>query len=244
MSSNVGDIFQDETKYSRGNVPTSPLDYSSQPETYKSYPECKLIDLPEPRPASTMSLSKALARRKSVREYSKTQLTIQELSYLLWATDGVSHSGHGYEFRTAPSAGALYPVETYIVANRFSDLPQGVYHYSVKKHALEEIDEGDYSERIASAALDQPMCAGAPVVFIWTAVFERAKWKYKQRAYRYVYLDAGHMAGNLALAAASMGLGSCQVAALYDEEVNKILGVDGADESVIYMSVVGHGAKD
>jgi SagB-type dehydrogenase family enzyme len=81
----------------------------------------------------------------------------------------------------------------------------------------------------------------APVVFIWTAVFQRTKWKYGQRAYRYIYLDAGHIAENLALAAVSLGLGSCQIGALFDEEINQIIGVDGKEESVLYMTVAGYG---
>ncbi len=93
---------------------------------------------------------------------------------------------------------------------------------------------------MARAALDQGMAAEANAVFAWTALFERSKWKYRQRAFRYVYLDAGHIAQNLALAAVSLGLGSCQIAALYDDEVNSLLGVDGTEESILYLSVVGH----
>jgi SagB-type dehydrogenase family enzyme len=95
---------------------------------------------------------------------------------------------------------------------------------------------------VTRAALDQEMCKAAAVVFIWTAVFQRSKWKYGQRAYRYVYLDAGHIAENLALAATSLDLGSCPIAALYDDEVNRIIGVDGTAESVIYITVIGYPA--
>ena len=93
---------------------------------------------------------------------------------------------------------------------------------------------------MAQAALDQEICAEAPVVFVWSAIFNRSKWKYKQRAYRYVYLDAGHIAENLALSATSIGLGSCQIGAFFDDEVNRIIEVDGVEESAIYLSVVGH----
>ena len=99
--------------------------------------------------------------------------------------------------------------------------------------------EGDYAVETANAALGQRMCVEAPVVFIWTAIFQRMKWKYGQRAYRYIYLDAGHIAENLALSATSLELGTCQIGALYDNEVNQIIDVDGNEESVIYMSVVG-----
>jgi len=115
----------------------------------------------------------------------------------------------------------------------------GIYHYAVEEHGLEQLQTGDFQMGIARSALDQEIAAWANVVFVWTAIFERSKWKYKQRAYRYVYLDAGHIAQNVALAAVALGLGSCQIAALYDDEANALLGVDGVDEGAIYMTVVG-----
>ena len=126
-------------------------------------------------------------------------------------------------------------------------MPPGIYHYSIADHRLELVRKGALGEELARAALDQGMCARAPAVLIWTAVFERCRWKYGERAYRYVYLDAGHVAQNLSLAAVSLGLGSCQIAATFDDEVNELLGVDGEEESVLYMSVVGRpreGAND
>ena len=105
---------------------------------------------------------------------------------------------------------------------------------------LEQFRVGDFREATAHAALDQDMTYSANVVFIWTALFERSMWKYRQRAYRYVYLDAGHIAHSIALAAVALGKGSCQIAALFDDEVNSILEIDGEKESVLYMTVVGH----
>ena len=105
---------------------------------------------------------------------------------------------------------------------------------------LEEIKTGDFGEALAHAALDQNMCSTASAVFIWTAVFERSKWKYSQRAYRYIYLDAGHVAENLALAATSISCGSCHIGAFFDDEINSILNIDGTQESAICLSVVGH----
>jgi SagB-type dehydrogenase family enzyme len=131
-------------------------------------------------------------------------------------------------------------VETYLVINRVASLEAGIYHYQVGLHQLAQIKMGDFSRGIAAAALNQEMAAAAAVVFCWTGIFARSKWKYGQRAYRYIYLDAGHIAQNLALAAVGLGLGSCQVAALYDDEVNHLLGVDGQKESILYLSVVGH----
>jgi SagB-type dehydrogenase family enzyme len=146
------------------------------------------------------------------------------------------------EFRTAPSAGALYPIETYLVVSDVSDLNPGIYHYSVQKHELETLKKGKFTREMVRAGMGQEMLRKAAVTFVWTAIFERSKWKYRQRAYRYVYLDTGHIAENLALAATSLGLGSCQIGALFDDEVNLIIGVDGIEESVLYMSTVGQPA--
>jgi SagB-type dehydrogenase family enzyme len=163
-----------------------------------------------------------------------------DLAFLLWASTGIQRIEHGYEFRTVPSAGALYPIETYIAANNVEELKEGIYHYNIENHLLEEIKLGNFGGDLAHAALGQKMCATASVVFIWTAIFGRSKWKYSQRTYRYIYLDAGHIAQNLALAAANISCGSCHVGAFFDDEINSIVDVDGTNESSICLSVVGH----
>jgi SagB-type dehydrogenase family enzyme len=175
-----------------------------------------------------------------VRQFSQKALELGALSYLLWATGGIQRQERGHAFRTAPSAGALYPIETYLVVNNVSDLDPGIYHYAVQSHHLEQLREGGFGRAIARGALGQRMCVDAQVVWVWTALFQRSRWKYKQRAYRYIYLDAGHMAENLALSATALNLGSCQIGALFDDEINDLLGIDGIAESVIYLSVVGH----
>ncbi|MDP6459160.1 MAG: SagB/ThcOx family dehydrogenase, partial [Candidatus Hydrothermarchaeota archaeon] len=209
------------------------------PETYKEYSDSRKAKLPDPVLSQNMSLDRTLRMRKSIRHFSSEPVTWGQLSYLLWASTGIQRVERGFEFRPVPSAGALYPIETYLVVNNVEGLTQGVYHYSIRGHLLDELKLGDYSKEAASTALGQRMCATAAVVFIWGAVFYRSKWKYEQRAYRYIYLDAGHMAQNLALATVSLGLGSCQIAALYDDEANSMVGVDGIEESVIYMTAVG-----
>jgi SagB-type dehydrogenase family enzyme len=248
MMSNVGDEFQRQTKCRPEAMgPDAPLPFGPgegmrwnlRPDLYKTYPDNVKVVLPEFEPDRLMTLDEVLRERKSIRSYRPTPLTLGQLSYLLWASTGVERTEQGYEFRTAPSAGALYPIETYIVANEVRDLEPGVYHYGIRSHELERIRTGDLRRQVAAAALGQTMCAHAPAVFAWTAVFARSKWKYDQRAYRYVYLDAGHMAENFALAAVSLDLGTCQVGALFDDEVNKLLEVDGTGESIVYMSVVG-----
>ena len=173
---------------------------------------------------------------------SHAPLTAEQLSYLLSGATGISRRHGGYDFRTAPSAGALYPIETYLSVQNVEQIAPGLYHYAITDHALELLFEGDHSAAVARAALDQDMCARAAAVFIWTAIFERSKWKYGQRAYRYIYLDAGHIAENLALAAAGLNLAACHVAAFYDDEVSALLNLDGKTESTIYMTAVGVGA--
>lgn len=238
MDGKIGDSFQDRTKHRRQVMEGGKLDWENKPPVYKTYPGAVVFELPPPV-SSPLPLADLLRSRKSTRRFDDGSLSLYNVSYLLWASTGIRETRGGHDFRTAPSAGALYPIETYLLVNSVEGLPRGLYHYRIKEHALELLKEGAYGVELAHAALEQDMCALAPVVFIWTAIFQRSKWKYGQRAYRYVYLDAGHIGENLALAAVSEGLGSCQIAATFDDEVNQILGVDGVEESVVYMSVVG-----
>ncbi|MDX1813345.1 MAG: SagB/ThcOx family dehydrogenase [Candidatus Bathyarchaeia archaeon] len=240
MPVGIGEEFQENTKHSRERLLSGYLDWSNKPETYKNYPSAKKISLSQVFPVESLSLVKVLKKRRSVRSFSPKPLSLDVLSFLLWASTGIQRTERGYEYRTVPSAGALYPVETYLVVNNVEDLENALYHYSVEEHALEELNTGDFGEKVAHAALEQKMCLNAQLVLIWTAVFARSKWKYAQRAYRYVYLEVGHMAQNLAVAATGIGLGSCQIGAFFDDEVNQILGVDGKEESAIYLSAIGH----
>jgi SagB-type dehydrogenase family enzyme len=239
MTEDIGDRFQTETKYERDKLPGGGLDWASKPDTYKRYAAAKRLVLPPPETEGGAGLWDVLARRRSVRRFQSSPLTQAELSQLLWAAQGTTLRAQRYAFRTAPSAGALYPVETYLVIHSVGGVEPGVYHYAVETHELEQVRGGDYRLETASAALDQASAAQASVVFVWTAVFERSKWKYRQRAYRYIYLDAAHIAANVALAAVALGLGSCQIGALYDDEANALLGVEGEEESTIYITVVG-----
>jgi len=238
MENGAGDKFQKETKYTRKQA-GGLLNWTNKPVLYKKYPGSKKIQLPKKLQDSSMSLTETLKKRKSIRSFSNQPLSILELSFLLWASTGIQRIDGNYSFRTAPSAGALYPIETYITANNIEGLPKGLYHYNIEEHSLEQLQIGSIGEKLAQAALNQKMIATAPVVFVWSAIFHRTKWKYNQRAYRYIYLDAGHIAENLSLAATGIGLGSCQIGAFFDEEVNTLLSIDGINESVLYLSVLG-----
>jgi len=239
MRNGRGDLFQKETKYRRGELPGGFPDGKKKQEPYKIFSGVPKFKLSPPDLDRGGSLWEVLKKRRSVRRFRAEALAERDLSLLLWAAQGVTETRSGYALRTAPSAGALFPVETYLVIQDVEDFQQGVYHYDVRHHALDQLRAGDVREDIASAALDQDFLSSGNVVFVWTAFFERSKWKYRERAYRYVYLDAGHIAQNVALGATGLGLASCQIAAFYDDEVNAVVGADGVEESTIFMTVVG-----
>ena len=235
----IGEEFQKCTKYAPEGLHAGAR-WKGSIRPYKHYPSSlSRVGLPRPKSANGPGLWDAMKARRSVRSYGSRAVEREELSQLLWALQGITARVHGHNLRTTPSAGALFPVETYLVAHNVRSLEQGLYHYDVIGHALTRLKSGDLRSRIAAAALDQEMCADAAVVFMWTAIIGRSAQKYAQRAYRYIYLDAGHIAQNLALASVALGLGSCQIGALFDDEVNAILGVDGYRETVVYMSSVG-----
>ena len=237
----IGELFQEETRYTPEKLAAYALDYESQAAPYKDYDEpVERIALPEPDFRGNPDIWKALRRRRSVRDFDAGKtMTTGVLSALLWATQGLTARYGQFFFRTAPSAGGLYPVETYLHVRAVESVQPGIYHFRPHKFDLEYLRKGDSSRYLAGAALGQTLFLGAQVSFIWSAIMARAKWKYRQRAYRYVYLDAGHIAENLYLAAEALGLGTCAVGAFYDDEVNSLVGLDGHDETAIYMAAVG-----
>ena len=229
-----------ETKYDRESIlRRDDLGQIPKPLVYKTYPEASKHPLPRPVFGETNSLWAILKQRRSRRRYTPEPISTTTLSTLLWATQGVTLSAPRYQFRTAPSAGALYPVETYLSIHRVSGMKQGIYHFNVLDFALEEIAQGNFGEQLAHAALDQAMVRRGAVLFIWTAVVLRSMWKYRNRCIRYIFMDAGHIAQNLQLSATAMGLGCCPIGAFYDGEVNQMLGVDGEEETAIYLAATG-----
>jgi SagB-type dehydrogenase family enzyme len=245
-SEGIAEQYLRETRHSRARLVGGRMDWSHQPDWFKTYPDVPRVALPEPRTgppgAAAPDLFEVLGRRRSVRAYAPPPLDLADLSGLLWAAAGVTTLEHGFAFRTAPSAGGLFPVEHYVAAHRVSGLEPGVYHYAVLERALELVRPGDVRLPLARAALDQRIVADADAVFVWTAVLQRSRWKYGQRFVRYVLLDAGHIAQNVALAAVALGLGTCQIAAFFDDEAAALLGVDPDEEPVVYMTTVGRPA--
>ena len=243
MMDDAGQRYLRETRHSRAHLVGGRMDWSHQPSWFKTYPDAPRVPLPD-LALDDSGLFDALARRRSLRAYAPPPLALGELAALLWAAAGVTARQEGFAFRTAPSAGGLYPIEHYVVANSVDGLEPGLYHYDVLGRALEGLHAGDLRLPVAHAALDQHIAADAQAVFVWTAVLERSRWKYGERFVRYVLLDAGHIAGNVALAASALGLGSCQIAAFFDEEAAGLLGVDPDLEPVVYMSTVGRPAEE
>jgi len=237
----IGERFQAETKYSPETIGGHSLDWEHKPERYKSYPESiRKLKLPEFQFSKDADLWDVFQRRRSIRNYSPAPpLELKTLSALLWATQGITAQNGDYQLRSAPSAGALYPIETYLMVRAVDGLEPGIYHFRPFAYDLEFIKPGDFSRALAQSALGQGMVARAQVTFIWTAIVERSKWKYRQRAYRYIYLDAGHIAQNLYLAGTALGLGVCAIGALFDDSVNALIGVDGGKETVVYMASAG-----
>jgi len=199
------------------------------------------VRLPEPDRAAGPGLWDALRRRRSVRAYDGGQaLELAALSHVLWAASGVvSRQDTGRLLRTAPSAGARYPVEVYVVANRVKGLRNGLYHYQFATHRLSPMAYGDLALASAAASMGQDACRQAQAVLVLTAFFERTVQRYHERAWRYVFLDAGHVAQNAALAAAGQGLGTCMIGAFLDDQANELVRADGEREAVIYMITLG-----
>ena len=191
------------------------------------------IDLPQPDATGGGSLAEALARRRSVREYQPLPLDMADISQLLWAAQGVtSNTGQ----RTAPSAGGLYPLELYGITEG------GRYHYDPNGHQLDVLGEDDVRRELSRAALSQEAVEEAAAVFVVAAVYSRTEQKYGERAERYVKLEAGHVAQNLLLQAASLGLGAVPIGAFHDDEVREVLDLP-SDHQPLYLIPVGHPAE-
>ncbi|MGB4705526.1 MAG: SagB/ThcOx family dehydrogenase [Candidatus Saccharicenans sp.] len=210
----------------------------------------KTIQLPPPRFEGPISVEKALSQRQSVRSYLKQPLTLQEVSQLIWAAQGITRKTEKlpgmwnpkYEwqggYRTAPSAGALYPLELYLVAGSVDLLEKGVYKYLPKTHSLIKVIDGDRRTEIFNAALRQPSIQEAAALIVLTAVYERTSYKYGERAPRYVHMEAGAAAENVYLQAVSLGIGTVLIGAFQDEDLKKVLN-SPADESPLIILPLG-----
>ena len=187
-----------------GCTPATPIPIPTQ-TTPQQYP---LMKLPDPRLKGEISLEETLFQRRSVRDYAPESLRLEEVSQLLWAAQGKTSDWGG---RTAPSAGALYPLETYLVVGKVENLPPGVYKYRPEKHELVKLRDGDVREQLAAAAVDQACVREGSISIIIAAVYDRTMVKYGERGVRYVHMEAGHAAQNICLQATALDLGTVTV---------------------------------
>ena len=196
-----------------------------------------MINLPAPDYESRFALNTALQLRRSLRDFKDTPLTLSQVGQLLWAVQGMTSLGGG---RTAPSAGALYPLEIYLVAGNVEELPAGIYKYHSKSHAIAKSLEGDKRSELAEASLAQGWMTNAPAMIVIAAVYERATATYGDRGIRYTDMEVGHAAQNVALEAVALDLGTVDVGAFSDGAVKKIMRLP-APETPLCILPVGRG---
>lgn len=201
-------------------------------ETIKlpDWKNCKLED---------RNIREIILKRRSVRNYSDSPLSLEELSYVLFLTQGIPSRSRPM-LRTVPSGGAMHPFETYLAIGRVEGLISGGYHFLPVSHSIELFsDDPKFFCSVVDACLSQDFLNQAAVILIWTALPYRTVWRYKQRGYRYIFLDAGHLCQNAYLAAESIGAGCCAIGAFDDGRMNELVSVNGKDEFVIYIGAVG-----
>ncbi len=193
--------------------------------------------LPDPVSDGSLSVEQAMQRRRSVRAFADTSLTVEAVSQLLWSAQGITDSRR--ELRTAPSAGATYPLELLLVVGAVEGLDAGIYRYQVAEHALARIAGGDLRSDLARASLGQAFIGQAPLSIVFTGVHGRTARRYGDRAERYVAMEAGHAAQNVYLQAVSLELGTVVVGAFRDEQIAELLRLESA-EKPLYILPVGH----
>jgi SagB-type dehydrogenase family enzyme len=236
LQSGDWEAWRRETTDQRRGLPPPPVE--------KPCPEdAILVDLapPDELTVGAMPLIEAIRRRRSRRKFTGEPLTLKELSFLLWATQGLSRpAGQGsVSLRTVPSAGARHPFETYLMVNRVDGVAPGLYRYLPLEHKLCLMDEDPRTAREIHIACYEQYVTESAVTFIWTAIPCRTEWRYATRAHRVILMDAGHLCQNLYLASESIGAGACAVGAYDQARLDAILDVDGVEEMAVYVAPVG-----
>ncbi|MCK4281817.1 MAG: SagB/ThcOx family dehydrogenase [Candidatus Lokiarchaeota archaeon] len=230
-------ILEDETDQMKG-LPIPPIQ--------KPYPkDAKLIDLvvPENIKLGNISLIKAINNRESHRNYLKSPLTIEELSFLLWTTQGVKKLDRGglVTLRTVPSGGAMHPYETYLIINRVNEIPPGLYRYLAIEHKLLTLNtnEPEFPSKIVEVCNRQAFIGTAAVVFIWSCRPYRTEWRYGDDSLKDILIGVGHICQNLYLACSAIDAGTCAIVAYNQKELDDLINIDGEDEIALYLAIVG-----
>lgn len=240
----IGKDFMEKTKHRHLEQSDQSLG-KPQPSLELEYdPAAQLINLPLPQDlqVDSLDISTAIQQRRSIRKYTGGHLSLAELSHLLWCTQGVQKALPSHSLRTVPSAGARHAFETWLVVNNVSGLQPGLYRFVASKHQLALIThaiDNDIADQVTSYCSNQSFIKTAAALFIWVAVPYRMSWRYGERAYRYLHLDAGHVCQNLYLAAQSIDAGVCAIASYDDDQLNTFLGLDGENAFAIYLATVG-----
>jgi len=244
MTDGIGETFMARTRYEAMGPSAQSLGRPQPPLEMPAETGAEAVGLPRPAEADApVELTGAIERRRSVRDYAPGPLTPAELSYLLWCTQGVRRVVGGQAtLRTVPSAGARHALETFLLVNRVAGLEAGLYRFLATGHKLARLRRGPESSPagdLTAACLGQEFVAASAVTFVWAADAARMTWRYGQRGYRYLFLDAGHACQNLYLAAGAVGCGVCAIGAFDDGAVNELLGLDGRDRFAVYGAAVG-----
>jgi SagB-type dehydrogenase family enzyme len=239
LGGDVGAIYHEWSKPKLMSLLGTVANWGRNPPLYKKYVEVQQIHLPTLDEYRGLYTEDAIQRRRSTRDYSSQSMALEELSRLLYLTGGINSERWGRKLRSAPSAGALYPIEIYPVIHRVEGLQAGLYHYGLQDHTLNVLRHDNLRGEIVKNGLMQEFLGQANLVLVFTAIFQRLRWKYQERSYRYALIEAGHLGQNVYLAGTSMGIGICAVGAFLDNDLNAMLGVDGHKEAAIYMLAVG-----
>lgn len=241
MEIDFSKIFHQSSKRLSGRIPADSRDWPQEWKTtyYKAYPRLPKIDLEDgPLQADFFDLIK---KRQSRRDFSRTPVTKKELSLLLkYSCGNIKTLADGQKRRAQPSGGARFPIEVYpIVFRSGEDLKSGLYHYNVKDHKLDVLWDREFSDEDIAQLFTYPWAKDASLALIMTAVFWRTQNKYGERGYRFILVEAGHIGQNIYLVSEALGLKCCALAGTRDENLEKLIDIDGITESVVYALVIG-----
>lgn len=237
--SDVGVIYHEWSKPGIVDALGTVADWGAQPELYKAYPGAPRLALPAADLSRGRATEDAIVARRSTRRYAPEPMTIEELARVLYLTSGITGDAWGDARRTAPSSGALYPLELYPVVHAVAGVERGVYHYAYREHTLELLRAGDYRQAVVDHGIGQEFLGQCGAVVVVSLILQRMRFRYQDRSYRYGLIEAGHVGQNLYLAATSAGLGACAIGAFMDDAINELLGIDGTEEAAVYLLAVG-----
>jgi SagB-type dehydrogenase family enzyme len=232
--------YLEKSMHDRETIRTLRRPEIAETARYKTYPDTVKIELPVEWTLQEARIQPLLQRRRSLRRYDNSvPLQLNELAFLLWASQGITARMGGHFLRTVPSAGALYPIETYLVVEHVEGIDPGLYHFDAGHFQLEKLPGKVRAADAARVCLNQDFLGDAHLVVFWTAVLRRSMAKYGERGFRYLFLDAGHICQNLLIAAEALNCGGCPIAAFYDQEANDLLGINEKNETLVYAAGIG-----